>query len=50
MALDSPALLIAPQPYKDKTQLHRGILSFRKIAIRNELESNSLVISNAKYM
>lgn len=50
IAMDSPALNIDKQPYKEKKDLHRGIYAFRAQAIKNELDSVSLSISNHKYM
>jgi hypothetical protein len=37
VAYDSPALLIEPQPNKEKRDLHPGIYAFKIQAIKNEL-------------
>ena len=50
IALDSPALEVQKQPYKEKKDLHSGIYHFKAQAIKNELDSVSLSISHPKYM
>lgn len=49
VAVDSPALEIEKQTYRDKRQM-KGLASFKIQAVRTELQKNSTTMMNSKYI